>query len=169
MQAQLSKYLLNTLGKDFCNEIAVYVAIECNIDLKSLNLNAEQRNKIAKDCEPEYKAALQELNKYADKTIEEFLTNTEAAMKSCSMIIQDVNKNKVAKLIQQHKDKLLQELNGTSEPAMLLHLTALVIFTAVTGCILHATDNFVSHILGHIRPSLTEEQNVLLMQYHGEF
>ena len=85
------------------------------------------------------------------------------------MIIKKIDKKKDRQLIIQHKQKLLQQLKETAEPALLLHLTALVLYTAVSGCILHASGKFVSQILGHIRPSLNEQQNALLMQYHGKF
>lgn len=102
-----------------------------------------------------------------NKSIEEFELATEAVLKTCSMIIKKVDKKKDRQLIISHKEKLLQQLLECREPALLLHLATLILFTTITGCILHASGKFVSAILQHIRSTLNEEQNVLLLRYHG--
>lgn len=84
------------------------------------------------------------------------------------MIIKKVDKKKDRQLIHQHKEKLLQQLQETVEPALVLHLASLILFTTVTGCIIHASGKFVAQILAFIRPNLSNEQNEQLMQYHGE-
>ncbi|XP_067636223.1 E3 UFM1-protein ligase 1 homolog isoform X2 [Eurosta solidaginis] len=165
-QAQLTKYLLKSLGNDICNELTVYIASECNLNIKTSNLNVDQRNKITQDCSSEYKATLLELNKALNKTIDDFVAATDNVLKVCSMIIKKVDKKKDRLLIMQHKEKLLQQLNETVEPALVLHLASLILFTTVTGCILHASGKFVTQILAFIRPNLSNEQNNQLMQYH---
>lgn len=51
LQQHLLKYLLKSLGNDICNELTIYVAGECNLQLKNAdNLNVDQRNKIAQEC-----------------------------------------------------------------------------------------------------------------------
>lgn len=51
LQQNLFKYLLKSLGNDICNELTIYVAGECNLQLKNAdNLNVDQRNKIAQEC-----------------------------------------------------------------------------------------------------------------------
>ncbi|XP_053949430.1 E3 UFM1-protein ligase 1 homolog [Anastrepha ludens] len=165
-QAQLCKYLLKALGNDICNELTSYIASESNLTTKTTNLNVDQRTKIAQECNPEYKTVLLELNKAANKTIEEFVAAIEGVLKACSMIIKKVDKKKDRQLIVQHKEKLIQQLQETTEPALVLHLVSLILFTTVTGCILHASGKFVAQILAFIRPSLSNEQNEQLMQYH---
>lgn len=109
-----------------------------------------------------------EINKALNKTIDDFVLATEAVLKACSMIIKKVDKKKDRQLILQHKQKLLQQLQETVEPALVLHLASLILFTTVTGCIIHASGKFVAQILAFIRPHLSNEQNEQLMQYHGE-
>uniref|UniRef100_A0A0A1X755 E3 UFM1-protein ligase 1 homolog n=1 Tax=Zeugodacus cucurbitae TaxID=28588 RepID=A0A0A1X755_ZEUCU len=166
VQAQLVKYLLKSLGNDICNELTAYIASECNLNTKVTNFNVDQRNKIAQECDPEYKTALLEINKALNKTIDDFVLATEGVLKACSMIIKKVDKKKDRQLILQHKEKLLQQLQETVEPALVLHLAALILFTTVTGCIIHASGKFVAQILAYIRPHLSNEQNEQLMQYH---
>ncbi|XP_023306543.2 E3 UFM1-protein ligase 1 homolog [Lucilia cuprina] len=165
-QADLIKYLLKSLGNDMCNELMAYIAHECQIELKNTNLNVDQRNKLAQECGGDYKPALMELNKALNKSIDEFVLATEAVLKTCSMIVKKVDKKKERPLIIQHREKLLEQLQQCSEPALILHLTALILFTTITGCILHASGKFVSQILAFINSSLSDEQNKLLTQYH---
>jgi len=49
-QSQLIKYLLKSLGNDICNELTLYVAAECNLSVKSTNLNVDQRIKLVQEC-----------------------------------------------------------------------------------------------------------------------
>ncbi|ALC46915.1 CG1104 [Drosophila busckii] len=165
-QAQLVKYLLKSLGNDICNELTLYVAAECSLTVKSTNLNVDQRIKLIQECDAQYRAALVEQNKALNKTIEDFEIATEAVLKDCSMIVKKADKKKDRLLILDHKDKLLQQLQECNEPALVLHLAALILFTTITGCILHASGKFVSSILQHLRPTLNETQNALLVRYH---
>ncbi|XP_016969000.1 E3 UFM1-protein ligase 1 homolog [Drosophila rhopaloa] len=165
-QTQLVKYLLKSLGNDICNELSLYVASECNLTVKNTNLNVDQRNKLAQECDAQYRAALVEQNKALNKTIDEFELATEAVLKTCSMIIKKVDKKKDRLLIADHKKKLQEQLLDCQEPALLLHLAALILFTTISGSILHASGKFVSAILQHIRGSLNESQNSLLLRFH---
>ncbi|XP_017874054.1 PREDICTED: E3 UFM1-protein ligase 1 homolog [Drosophila arizonae] len=165
-QAQLIKYLLKSLGNDICNELTLYVAAECSLSVKMTNLNVDQRIKLIQECDAQYRNALLEQNKALNKSIEDFELATEAVLKTCSMIIKKADKKKDRALIVSHKEKLMQQLSECREPALLLHLAALILFTTITGCILHASGKFVSTILQHIRPTLNESQNALLLRYH---
>ncbi|KAM8705841.1 hypothetical protein ACLKA7_010179 [Drosophila subpalustris] len=165
-QSQLVKYLLKSLGNDICNELTLYVAAECNLSVKSTNLNVDQRIKLVQECDAQYRNALLEQNKALNKNIDDFELATEAVLKACSMIVKKVDKKKDRLLIVSHKEKLLQQLLECNEPALLLHLAALILFTTITGCILHASGKFVSAILQHIRSTLNEPQNALLLRYH---
>lgn len=93
-QQQLVKYLLKSLGTDFCNEIAGYVAGECNLTSTSDPPTPEQRNRIAIECDPEYKPTLVALNKALNGTIEDFLVCAENVLAPCSMILKKIDKKK---------------------------------------------------------------------------
>nr|Q296V2.1 RecName: Full=E3 UFM1-protein ligase 1 homolog; AltName: Full=E3 UFM1-protein transferase 1 homolog [Drosophila pseudoobscura pseudoobscura] len=165
-QTQLVKYLLKSLGNDICNELSLYVASECNLTVKNTSLNVDQRIKLAQECDAEYRSALLEQNKALNKSIDDFELATESVLKACSMIIKKVDKKKDRLLIADHKNKLQQQLLDCQEPALLLHLAALILFTTISGCILHASGKFVSAILQHIRGSLSDQQNDMLLRYH---
>ena len=96
-QAQLTKYLLKSLGIDFCNEIAFYVAIESELSFPnttSSQLTLEQRQRIAVECEPSYKPLLVALNKSLNGSVEDFLNAAENILAPCSMIVKKIDKKK---------------------------------------------------------------------------
>ncbi|XP_055902265.1 E3 UFM1-protein ligase 1 homolog isoform X2 [Eupeodes corollae] len=167
VQSQMLKYLMKTLGNDICTELTIYIANECNLNINSgITLNIDQRNKIANECEPEYKTKLIEVNKALSKTFEEFVLATEEVLIACGMVIKKVDKKRDRILIIQHKEKLFKQLYETDDNAATLHLTSLIIFTSITGLILHASGRFVPQILAFIRPSMSSEQNILLLRFH---
>ncbi|XP_055377674.1 E3 UFM1-protein ligase 1 homolog [Condylostylus longicornis] len=166
-QTQLVKYLLKSLGNDICNELVVYAANECNVNVKNpANLNIDQRNKIIQECDAEYKTALLELNKSLNKTLEEFLEASDIALKACSMITKKIDKKRDRLLMHQHKEKLIEQIKDTEDPALILHLSTLILFSTVTGCILHASGRFVSQILSFLKPNFNDEQNKNFMEFH---
>lgn len=193
IQVDLTKYLLKSIGNEICNELTAYIAQECHIDLKyGSNMNTDQRNKVAMECGTTYKiqyecihyfilpltfcfvggaykSPFMELNKSLNKTsLDEFLLAVENALKSCSMIIKKVDKKKDRLVIVHHKEKLLEQLLQCREPSLILHLSVLIIFTLVTGTIVHASGKFVANILQFIKPSLNAENNLTLSKYHGK-
>lgn len=97
IQLQLTKYLLKSLGNDLVNEIAHYVAVESDLNFASqltTQITSEQRNRIATECQPAFKAPLIALNKSLNGTIEDFLIASENVLVACSMIMKKIDKKK---------------------------------------------------------------------------
>ena len=67
-----------------------------------------------------------------------------------------------------HRQALLEQLTSSEDPALVLHLTTLILFQAVSQTMLHASGRFVSHILTYLQSHLTAEVFNALQQYHGE-
>lgn len=97
-QTQLTKYLMKSLGTDFCNELSFYIAVESELAIPNVTnaaqLVAEQRNRIAVECAAAFKQPLSTLNKSLIGSVEDFLIAAENAMASCSMIIKKIDKKK---------------------------------------------------------------------------
>ncbi|XP_059619732.1 E3 UFM1-protein ligase 1 homolog [Phlebotomus argentipes] len=166
-QQQLIKYLLKTLGTEICNELFFYVAMECSLNFSSSSLMPDQRSSIIQECGQEYKSALASLNKsLGGQSVDDFLMVSENALQECSMILKKVDKKKDRSVILAHKYGLLEQLGNCSDPALVLHLTCLVIFTISTQCMLHASGRHVATILTFLQPQLQTEQAQLLMKYH---
>uniref|UniRef100_A0A182QHX1 E3 UFM1-protein ligase 1 homolog n=1 Tax=Anopheles farauti TaxID=69004 RepID=A0A182QHX1_9DIPT len=169
VQSQLLKYLLKTLGTDVCNEICLYVAAECNLNTNfSASLTAEQRTKIANDSDAEYRAPLQTLCKAltGSESVEDFLEKTEKALQACSMMLKKIDKKKDRNLILCHKHGLLEQLTNCTDPALVLHLAVLIIFTISTQTMLHASGRHVSAILSYLQTVLSAEESKLFNNYH---
>jgi hypothetical protein len=97
VQSQLSKYLLKSLGSEFCNEITYYVALESDLNFVSSitpQLTNEQKNRIIAECESTFKQPLTTLNKSLNENIEEFLNAAENMLGVCSMILKKIDKKK---------------------------------------------------------------------------
>lgn len=66
-----------------------------------------------------------------------------------------------------HKQGLLDQLYKSNEPAVVLHIASLVIFTIATGSMLHASGKFVSSILDFLALGyLKDDESALLMKFH---
>lgn len=167
IQTQLTKYLLKSLGTDICNEISFYVAQECGLSYTQAELSADQRVKIIQEAEAGYKQPLLALNKtLSGASLEDFFAAVEEALNACSMILKKVDKKKDRTLILCHKHGLLDQLSNCTDPALVLHLVALVVFTVATQTMLHASGRHVSAILSFLQQYLQVEESQLLTQYH---
>lgn len=71
-------------------------------------------------------------------------------------------------LIQNHREKLISELESCEEPALSLHLAVLAIFTIVTQNMLHASGRQVPIVISYLKIQLKEEDYERLLQWHGE-
>ena len=66
-----------------------------------------------------------------------------------------------------HKQGILDQLFKCNDPSLVLHLACLVIFTIVTGNMLHASGKFVSSIMDFLANGfLSDEENLQLMRFH---
>lgn len=99
-------------------------------------------------------------------SIEDFLTIAENSLQVCSMILKKVDKKKDRTIIHAHKLGLLSQITTCSDPALVLHLVVLVIFTVSTQNMLHASGRHVSSILSFLQPVLSSEQYSSLTNYH---
>jgi hypothetical protein len=67
-----------------------------------------------------------------------------------------------------HRQALLQQLTSSEDPALVLHLTTLILFQAVSQTMLHASGRFVSNILTYLQPHLLAQVFNTLQRYHGK-
>lgn len=71
-------------------------------------------------------------------------------------------------LIQNHREKLIYELENCEEPALVLHLVALALFTILNQSMLHASGRQVPLIISFLKSQLKEEDFQKLQKYHGK-
>lgn len=70
-------------------------------------------------------------------------------------------------LILCHKHGLLEQLTNCTDPALVLHLAVLIIFTISTQTMLHASGRHVSAILTFLQTVLSTDDSKVFNNYHG--
>lgn len=71
-------------------------------------------------------------------------------------------------MIQNHREKLIYEIDNCEEPALVLHFAVLAIFTILTQNMLHACGRHVSVIISFLKTLLKPEEIEQIELYHGE-
>ncbi|KAJ2951130.1 hypothetical protein O0L34_g5519 [Tuta absoluta] len=166
-QPQFIKYLLKSLGGDILSEFCKYAANQCNLSVQVDVLSIEQRNKIINDLTEEYMKPLRALNTtLAETGLDLFYQAIDVALSECGMILKKIDKKKDRLLIQNHREKLISELEGCDDPALSLHLAVLAIFTILTQNMLHASGRQVPVIISYLKGQLKDEDFYQLQNYH---
>lgn len=166
-QQQLAKYLLKTICTDITNDIFTYVSQD-SIKIGK-EITNEIRLKILNGLPNDVKETLTTLHKsLASATIDDFLNIIDAAVGPgiCDIILKKPDKKKERPQLLNHRQQLIEQLNVSEDPALVLHLASLIIFQGVTQTILHASGKFVSSILTFLQPSLPTDVYNSLQRYH---
>ncbi|XP_037875240.1 E3 UFM1-protein ligase 1 homolog [Bombyx mori] len=166
-QAPFIKYLLKSLGGDILSEFCKYAASQCNLSMQNETLSIEQRNKIINDVTEEFKKPLTILSaSINEQSMESFFQAIDVALSDFGMILKKVDKKKDKMLVQNHREKLISELENCDDPALCLHMAVLSIFTIVTQTMLHASGRQVAVIINYLKNHIREEDFEKLHSYH---
>lgn len=153
-QPALTKYLLKSLVTDFINEL-FKLAAQQNMLQFPQNITTEIRQKILLDLPEDVKEPLNNINKsITGNSIDDFLNFVDAAMATCCLVLKKYDKKKERPFILGHREALLEELNGTQDPALALHLVTSILFTAATQSVLHMSGRHVSTVLSFLQTQL---------------
>lgn len=167
-QIHLHKYLLKTLCTDIVNELLNYVSAEENFNTTVDSFTNEQRLKFINDLPPNFKNPFTTLVKtLTGQNVEDFLNSIDEALATCSMILKKIDKKKDRVVVLNHKHTLLEQLEKCDDPALVLHLTSLILFISATQNILHASGRHVASILAFLKQYMSKEQVDELTSYHG--
>lgn len=66
-----------------------------------------------------------------------------------------------------HREKIIAELENCYDPALVLHLAVLAIFTILHQNMLHASGRQVPSIIAFLKTQLKDEDYLTLQEYHG--
>lgn len=166
-QPQFVKYLLRSFGGDILSEFCKYAANQCNLPVQVDVLSVEQRNKIMNDLSDEYKKPLKSLNSTIfEQNMEQFYQAVDVCLSECGMILKKIDKKKDKILVQNHREKLIRELENCEEPALVLHLVVLALFTILNQNMLHASGRQVPIIITFLKSQLKEGHFEKLQKYH---
>ncbi|XP_058612884.1 E3 UFM1-protein ligase 1 isoform X2 [Onychostoma macrolepis] len=167
-QATIAKHVLKTVCTDATNVLLSFVAAEHMTSDSSTAITSEIRLKILGKLSDEVKSPLMKLhNSLNGKAIEDFLSCLEMSAEECGLLLKKGDKKRERQALFVHRQALLEQLRDTEDPALVLHLTSVLLFQNVTHCMLHAPGRCVPHIIGFLQSKIPEEQHKLLSQYQS--
>ena len=78
-----------------------------------------------------------------------------------------INFSSFRSLLAEHRQNLLEQLRQETEPAMGLHLAAVILFQHHTGCMIHVPGKCVPHIIACLASYMSPEDHAKLTHYQG--
>uniref|UniRef100_A0A8C2F7B9 E3 UFM1-protein ligase 1 n=1 Tax=Cyprinus carpio TaxID=7962 RepID=A0A8C2F7B9_CYPCA len=140
-QAAIARHVLKTVCMDVTNVLLSLVAAE---HMSSDSLTA-----------------------VTSEAIEDFLSCLEMSAEECGLFLKKGDKKRERQALFVHRQALSEQLRDTEDPALVLHLTSVLLFQNITHCMLHAPGRCVPHIIGFLQSKIPEEQHKLLSQYQS--
>uniref|UniRef100_A0A3Q1GRX2 E3 UFM1-protein ligase 1 n=1 Tax=Acanthochromis polyacanthus TaxID=80966 RepID=A0A3Q1GRX2_9TELE len=148
-QANIAKHVLKTLCTDVTNILVNFLAAD-------LMMSVENPSTITNEVSFIYMKL-----KLLSGTIEDFLTNIETCAEVCGFMLKKGDKKKERQALFLHRQALTEQLKETEDPALVLHLTSVLLFQATTHCMLHAPGRCVPQIIGTLTGRIPEQQQLL--------
>uniref|UniRef100_A0A8C8ZZM3 E3 UFM1-protein ligase 1 n=1 Tax=Prolemur simus TaxID=1328070 RepID=A0A8C8ZZM3_PROSS len=168
-QAALTKHLLKTVCTDITNLIFNFLASDLMMAVDDpAAITSEGRKKILSKSSEETKVALTKLhNSLNEKSIEDFLSCLDSAAEACDIMVKRGDKKRERQILFQHRQALAEQLKVTEDPALILHLTSVLLFQFTTHSMLHAPGRCVPQIIAFLNTKIPEDQHALLVKYQG--
>ncbi|XP_034383789.1 E3 UFM1-protein ligase 1 [Cyclopterus lumpus] len=168
-QVHIAKHILKTLCTDVTNILFNFLAADLMMSVENPGtITNEVRVKILVKLSEDTKGPLMKLhNCLIGKTVEDFLTNIETCAEVCGFMLKKVDKKKERQALFLHRQALAEQLKEAEDPALVLHLTSVLLFQASTHCMLHAPGRCVPQIIGTLTGRISTEQQQLLSAYQS--
>ncbi|XP_027259242.1 E3 UFM1-protein ligase 1 isoform X2 [Cricetulus griseus] len=168
-QTALTKHLLKTVCTDITNLMFNFLASDLMMALEDpAAITSEIRKKILSKLTEETKVALTKLhNSLNEKSIEDFLSCLDSATEACDIMVKKGDKKRERQILFQHRQALAEQLKVTEDPALVLHLTSVLLFQFSTHTMLHAPGRCVPQIIAFLHNKIPEDQHSLLVKYQG--
>ncbi|XP_041660580.1 E3 UFM1-protein ligase 1 [Cheilinus undulatus] len=168
-QVNIAKHVLKTLCTDVTNILVNFLAADLMMSVENpSSITTEVRVKILGKLSEETKGPLMKLhNSLNGKAVEDFLTNIESSAEVCGFMLKKGDKKKERQALFVHRQALIEQLKDTEDPALVLHLTSVLLFQASTQCMLHAPGRCVPQIIGTLTGRIPTEQQQLLSAYQS--
>ncbi|XP_051510700.1 E3 UFM1-protein ligase 1-like isoform X1 [Myxocyprinus asiaticus] len=167
-QANIARHILKTVCTDVTNVLLSFVAAEHMSTDNTAAITSEVRLKILAKLSDEVKSPLMKLHSSLNgKSIEDFLSCLETSAEECGLLLKKGDKKRERQALFVHRQALLEQLRDAEDPALVLHLTSVLLFQSATHCMLHAPGRCVPHIIGSLQSKIPEDQHRLLSQYQG--
>uniref|UniRef100_A0A8C4JDL5 E3 UFM1-protein ligase 1 n=1 Tax=Dromaius novaehollandiae TaxID=8790 RepID=A0A8C4JDL5_DRONO len=168
-QTNLAKHLLKTVCTDITNLIFNFLASHSMMTTENSSaITSEVRTKILGKLPEDTKGPLTKLHTSLNgKSLEDFLSYLDSAADVCDIMVKKGDKKKERQVLFQHRQALIEQLKVTEDPALVLHLTSVLLFQFSTHCMLHAPGRSVPQIINFLSSKIPEDQHSLLVKYQG--
>ncbi|NXR10054.1 UFL1 ligase, partial [Semnornis frantzii] len=168
-QTNLAKHLLKTVCTDITNLIFNFLASDSMMTTEDYStITSEVRSKILGKLPEDTKGPLSKLHMSLNgKSVEDFLSCLDSAVDICGFMVKKGDKKKERQVLFQHRQALVEQLRVTEDPALVLHLTTVLLFQFSTHCMLHAPGRLVPQIVHFLSGKIPEDQHSLLVKYQG--
>ncbi|CAL8311682.1 unnamed protein product [Lota lota] len=168
-QVHITRHVLKTLCSDITNVLVNFLAADLMMSVEDpASISGEIRVKILGKLPEETRAPLMKLHhSLSGKSIEDFLNNVETSAEACGLLLKKGDKKRERQSLFVHRGALVEQLKQTEEPALVLHLTSVLLFQSSTHCILHAPGRCVPSIISTLIGRIPTESHQLLSQYQG--
>ncbi|XP_029983810.1 E3 UFM1-protein ligase 1 [Sphaeramia orbicularis] len=168
-QVHISKHILKTVCTDVTNILVNFLASDLMMSVENpSSITTEVRLKILGKLPEDMKGPLMKLhNSLNGKTVEDFLLNIEASAEVCGFMLKKGDKRKERQALFVHRQALTEQLKDTEDPALVLHLTSVLLFQSNTNLMLHAPGRCVPQIICTLTGRIPTEHQQLLSAYQG--
>ncbi|KAJ3607144.1 hypothetical protein NHX12_026658 [Muraenolepis orangiensis] len=168
-QVHITRHMLKTLCSDLTNVMVNFLAADLMMSLEDPScITSEIRAKILGKLPEEVRSPLMKLHCcLSGKSIEDFLNHVESSAEACGLLLRKGDKKRERQSLFVHRNALMEQLKQTEEPALVLHLTSVLLFQTSTHCMLHAPGRCVPSIIGTLIGRIATESQQLLSQYQA--
>ncbi|XP_014833745.1 PREDICTED: E3 UFM1-protein ligase 1 [Poecilia mexicana] len=168
-QIQITKHILKTLCTDVTNILVNFLAADLMMSVDNPStITTEVRVKMLGKLSEETRGPLMKLHNCLNgKTMEDFLSSLEDSAEVCGFMLKKGDKKKERQAQFLHRQALTEQLKEAEDPALVLHLTSVLLFQASTHCMLHVPGRCVPQVIGILTGRIPPEQQQLLSAYQG--
>ncbi|XP_048350100.1 E3 UFM1-protein ligase 1 [Sphaerodactylus townsendi] len=168
-QTNIAKHMLKTVCTDITNLIFNFLASDVMMAAEDYTaITSEMRKKILSTLQEEMRGPLTKLHvSLNSKSLEEFVSALDAATEACDIMVKKGDKKKERQILFQHRQALIEQLKVTEDPALVLHLTSVLLFQFSTHCMLHAPGRCVPQIITFLSTKIPQDQHSSLVKYQA--
>ncbi|XP_048769185.2 E3 UFM1-protein ligase 1-like isoform X2 [Ostrea edulis] len=165
----LTKHLLKTVCSDITNIIVIALVNEHMLSTseEEETLTPESRAKLISKLPDGVQQNATRLNSsLSGKALDEFYKQLDVLCgpEHLGILLRKPDKRKERQLIFNHRQSLLDHIQRETDPAMLLHLSVVVLFQTFTSNIIHAPGKYVPQIITFLKQYLAPESHQLLVR-----
>ncbi|XP_071112658.1 E3 UFM1-protein ligase 1-like [Haliotis cracherodii] len=164
---QLVKYLLNTVCTDITNTVLNAVATDSLMSvLDDEGLTAEARLKIISSLPAAEQTMMTKLHmSVTGKNLDDFFNYLDVVCGSAhlGLLLKKPDKRKERQIVFNHRQSLVESVKEESDPAMALHLAAVILFQTYTQMMVHAPGRVVPQIIEYLEVHMDKEQHKTLV------